>query len=596
MEVAALYHRTASEYAFLSRPDELVLRLRTAKNDVAQVTVYFGDPFDRQQVAGQTCWPYKTAPMTPTLQTQSHQYWQVHLRSGHKRWQYAFLVQGLDQTQVLYGQWGCLPVSAATLQNTDHYFRLPYSHFIDQVQPLSWVQQTVWYQIFPERFANGDRKNDPPEVQPWDSNSRPRRDSYYGGDLQGIIDHLDDLATLGVNGLYLTPIFKAQTNHKYDTVDYFEIDPAFGDKQTLKALIDAAHGRKMKVMLDAVFNHIGAGASQWQDVLQHQTHARFKNWFNIHGFPVGYQATADPEFAKSLTYETFAHNPHMPKLNTTDPEVAQYLLAVARYWIQQFDIDAWRLDVADEVPHAFWRQFAQTCRRLKPDFYILGEIWHDAAPWLSGTEFSGVMNYRLMTLIQAKFLKKTMSNETFIQQVNQNLLIYRDTTTTMLLNLLGSHDTPRVQTVAGHDRLAVRAAFAFLFLQKGSPCIYYGDEIGMVGGPDPDNRRPMLWQAAQQDQDLLVFMQLLIQFRKTYAQFLNQATMTWLDSQNPVLLTVRFSGPKFELQGIFNLGATEQTLTVTRDEMILLQQQLTYTKRQLSLKPNGFLIFRRDHK
>lgn len=594
MKVEALYHRTESEYAFLNRPDEFVVLLRTAKNDVAKVTLYYGDPFEQRQVNGQTIWPYETSALKPTLQTQTHQYWRVKIRLDYKRLQYAFLVEGQDQSRVMYGEMGALPFSEATIQNTGNYFRLSYFHPIDQVKPLPWVQKTIWYQIFPERFANGNRQNDPDNVAPWDSNSRPARQSYYGGDLQGIIDHLDDLVALGVNGLYLTPIFKAHTNHKYDTVDYFEIDPEFGDKQTLKTLIDAAHERQMKVMLDAVFNHIGDRSDQWQDVLRYQAKSRFKDWFYIHGFPVGYQATADDEVGRSLTYETFAHNPHMPKLNTTNPEVAQYLLGVAQYWIQQFDIDAWRLDVADEVPHEFWRQFAQKCRQLKPDFYILGEVWHDAAPWLTGSEFSGVMNYRLMDLIQAKFLKHTMTNTAFIYQINQNLLAYRETTTPMCLNLLGSHDTPRVKTVAQHDTQAVRAAFAFLFLQKGTPCIYYGDEIGMVGGPDPDNRRPMLWHSAEQDLEMLTFMKILIQFRKDYADFLNQATLTWLEPTDPELLTFQNTGPRFDLKAIFNLGSTVKKLTVTHQETILLQQNITYTQHILSLEPNGFLVIRRD--
>src|SRR5699024_5658775 len=201
----------------------------------------------------------------------------------------------------------------------------------------------------------------------------------------GIIKHLDYLVDLGINGIYFTPIFKAHSNHKYDTIDYMEIDPQFGDKSTFKELVKACHEKGIRIMLDAVFNHSGYYFSQFQDVLEKGENSKYKNWFHIKDFPI--QTDPVPNF------DSFAFTSHMPKLNTEHPDVKQYLLDVATYWIKEFDIDGWRLDVANEVDHQFWREFRTAVKSVKQDVYILGEIWHDSMPWLQGDQFDAVMNY-----------------------------------------------------------------------------------------------------------------------------------------------------------------------------------------------------------
>lgn len=188
---------------------------------------------------------------------------------------------------------------------------------------------------------------------------------FFGGDLQGVIDHLDHLVELGINGIYFCPIFEAYSNHKYDTINYLNIDPAFGDKETFKKLVDECHRRGIKVMLDAVFNHIGDTSPQWQDVIKNGKDSPYADWFHIHEFPVSYQESADFEQASNITYDVFAFAPHMPKLNTANPEVKAYLLEIAKYWIEEFDIDAWRLDVANEVDHQFWKEFRKVCDETK---------------------------------------------------------------------------------------------------------------------------------------------------------------------------------------------------------------------------------------
>ena len=205
------------------------------------------------------------------------------------------------------------------------------------------------------------------------------------GTLKESLNILDYLEELGINGIYFTPIFHAYSNHKYDTIDYREIDPQFGTKETLKTLIEECHKRNIRVMLDAVFNHSGYYFLPFQDLLEKGEKSKYKDWFHPHSFPL--------KGGERPNYETFGFFESMPKLNTANPEVKKYLLEVSAYWIEEFDIDGWRLDVANEVDQPFWREFRKTVKNIKPDLYILGEIWHDSMPWLRGDQFDAVMNY-----------------------------------------------------------------------------------------------------------------------------------------------------------------------------------------------------------
>ncbi len=299
----------------------------------------------------------------------------------------------------MYGDKGFTDNSPENLHHEGNGFKLPYIHEIDGCQVPEWVSKTVWYQIFPERFANGNAEFTPEGALAWDAAISPKTTDFFGGDLQGIIDHLDYLQDLGITGLYLCPIFESPSNHKYNTTDYFEIDRHFGDKETFRQLVEQAHQRGMRVMLDAVFNHMGEQSAQWQDVLKHGEKSVYKDWFHIQKFPVTNDKLMNP---KELPYHTFAFASYMPKLNTANPEVKDHLLNVATYWIEHFDIDAWRLDVANGLiinsGEIFVRLFWP-----KSLTFILGEVWHTSQPWLNGDEFHAVMNYPLRIVSRTTF-------------------------------------------------------------------------------------------------------------------------------------------------------------------------------------------------
>jgi cyclomaltodextrinase / maltogenic alpha-amylase / neopullulanase len=368
-----------------------------------------------------------------------------------------------------------------------------------------WVRDAVFYQIFPERFSNGDPGNDPPGTEPW--GGMPTTRNYFGGDLRGIMQRLDYLSALGVNALYLNPIFTSPTNHKYQTSDYLAIDPHFGDETVFREFVDACHARGIRVVLDAVFNHTGTQFFAFDDVRRNGADSRYTGWYTFHGFPVG--PTSRPN------YECWWGYGHLPKLATGNPEVRAYLFDVTRHWMA-FGIDGWRLDVPNEIPHEFWVDWRQLVKSINPDAYIVGEIWQDASPWLQGDQFDAVMNYRFRDACLDLFARDTITVSQFDALLERQRHDYPEAVNFALLNLLGSHDTERFLTLSGGDTAAMTLAWMFQMTYPGAPMVYYGDEVGMTGGKDPDCRKTMVWGPAGQDAGLLGVMRSLIALRTTH--------------------------------------------------------------------------------
>jgi glycosidase len=592
METAALYHRAESEYAYLYQEGHFHIRLRTKAGDVSHVELISGDPYTLSTEK----WYEKGKEMKKVASTNLHDYWLIDTHEPTNRMSYGFHVFGEDGIEVFYSDQGVYPYEEVFLTEANFYFRIPYIHEIDAFRAPEWARETVWYQIFPERFANGDTANDPVGTLSWGSKEHPSRDDFFGGDLQGVIDHLDYLVDLGINGIYFCPLFKATSNHKYDTEDYYEVDPAFGDKKLLKKLVNEAHKRGIKVMFDAVFNHLGWKSPQWQDVLENQENSKYKEWFHIHHFPVqnlGHLSTEEMENVGRVNYETFAFTGHMPKLNTSNPEVQEYLLDIAKYWIEEFDIDAWRLDVANEVDHYFWKRFFKETTAIKEDLYILGEIWHSSQNWLNGDEFHAVMNYAFNDNIENYFMKKIISPSRMVSGLNAQLMLYRQQTSEVMFNLLDSHDTPRILTKANGDKELVKAALTFMFAQPGAPCIYYGTEVGLDGEMDPDCRKCMIWDEEKQDKEMLAFMKKLIRFRKEYQKLLTYGEIEWHDVRDEEQLVgfKRKLGNE-ELIFYFNQDEDEAFLEfVPQSAECILEQSSVHYDDQKVLHHNGFSIY-----
>ncbi len=535
MDKAALYHRSLSSFAYAYNNETIHLKIRTKKNDIITSQLIYGDPYDHSFGGGgnlaikETVWNSEQIPMTKLASTTYHDYWFVEVKPSHRRLQYGFILTDSDDNQFFFAEKGIFDsTDIAAQKNIGNYFKFPFLHGNDAFQAPNWVKDTVWYQIFPERFSNGNPEISPENSLEWGSKT-PDVFDFFGGDLIGIYQNLDYLQSLGVTGLYLTPIFESPTNHKYDTMDYFKIDPHFGTDEDFKNLVHAAHSRGMKVMIDAVFNHLGSTSPIWQDVVKNGPNSAYADWFHINSFPVSAGINGNFEGSKTLSFDTFAFTPQMPKLNTQNESVQQYLLDIATYWIKEFDIDGWRLDVANEIDHAFWKKFRQAVHSCKPDVFILGEIWHDSYAWLQGDEFDSVMNYPFTDAILQYFADREISSTQFMYRINEQLLNYTQNINEVMFNLLDSHDTPRLLTRTRNSTSAAKLALSFLFSQTGSPCIYYGTEIGLDGGADPLCRKCMPWNPEHQDLDLLSFTKKLILHRKKFQSLFTYGQLNWFE-------------------------------------------------------------------
>lgn len=368
-----------------------------------------------------------------------------------------------------------------------------------------WVKDAIFYEIFPDRFANGDTNNDPPNREPWDG--VPTRKNFFGGDLQGIIDKLNYLESLGVNALYLTPIFTANTNHKYDTIDYYKIDHHFGDQKIFDKLLESAHKRGFHIVLDAVFNHVGYDFWAFRDVIENSEASSYVNWFYIEDLPI--KTTPTPNYA---TYEN-AH--YLVKLNIYNPEVRKYLYDVALYWTKK-GIDGWRLDVPYLMNHRFWKGFRSIVKEINPELYIVAEIWEKPTDWLQGDECDGATNYRLRDIIIDFFVNKKLNALTFDQNLDTLRKESPGKAIYNMLNLLSSHDTPRFLTLCQGNKQLFKLGVAFLLTYIGIPMVYYGDEVGLTGENDPGCRGTMIWEHSKQDQELLEWHRQLIRIRKAH--------------------------------------------------------------------------------
>lgn len=376
-----------------------------------------------------------------------------------------------------------------------------------RVNTPDWVKDAVFYQIFPERFYNGNHSNDPPGTEPW--GSTPKLFNYMGGDLDGVIEKLPYLKDLGVNAIYFNPVFEAPTsNHKYNTSDYMKIDPAFGDLETFRKLIDKAHAMGIKVLLDAVFNHSGDTHWAFQDAVKNGPGSKYWDWYLFHGFPV----VQEPK----PNYESWWGFGSLPKFNEYNPEVREYLFGVAEHWAKM-GIDGWRLDVPNEVRDMnFWREFRSRVKRINPDLYIVGEIWGDGSPWLKGDQFDAVMNYPLREQVFNFIVEEKDNVDNFDWGLEGLRNKHDQNVTYSMFNVLGSHDTPRMLTMAKGDINKVKMMALFQMTYVGSPVIYYGDEIGLKGEMDPGCRGAFPWDPAQWNQDLRNYYKKLIDIRNKY--------------------------------------------------------------------------------
>jgi neopullulanase len=409
------------------------------------------------------------------------------------------------------------------------------------VEVPGWVGEAVFYQIFPDRFAPSPRVPKPGPMEPWEA--PPTLHGFKGGDLLGIAERIDELVDLGVGALYLTPIFTSASNHRYHAYDYLSVDPLLGGDNALRELLDTAHARGIRVVLDGVFNHCGRGFWQFHHVLEQGAASPYRDWFlldeavregraGLNAYPD--RSGVDMRVGHPLGYRAWWGLPALPKFNVAHPPVREYLLSVADHWLR-FGIDGWRLDVPAEIEdETFWQEFRHRCRAVNPDCYLVGEIWDEAPEWLAGDRFDALMNYPLGAAIlgyvggdsldmgivarhdtYARTIRH-LDAPAFGARLDRLMSNYDPAVVASQLNLIGSHDTPRALTVLSGDRVAVRQAITLQMTLPGAPCIYYGDELGMEGGLDPDCRRSYPADPGAGDRELRSFVRSLVAARREH--------------------------------------------------------------------------------
>ncbi len=399
---------------------------------------------------------------------------------------------------------------------------------------------------FPTDFAKSERVNKQGlNLEPW--GIPPSTYGFKGGDLRGVTDHLDYIKDLGANAIYFTPIFSSASNHRYHTYDYYSVDPLLGGNDALRELLDIAHQKNIRVVLDGVFNHTSRGFWQFHQTLENGAASPYVDWFHFDpdrlqgkkhwgAYPTLQEQEAIQREGtyKAIGYQGWWNLPALPKFNTQTPAVRKFIFNVAEYWLK-FGIDGWRLDVPGEIDDdSFWQEFRRRVRAANSEAYIVGEIWHDARRWLQGDQFDASMNYMVTAACLSFFTGKHLDlNETlksggfqgyvgpidvieFANRIDSILGMYHPDVTRVQLNLLDSHDTPRFLTSAGLDLNSLKLALTFIFTYPGAPCIFYGDEIGLYGRHDPECRQPFPWDESKWDHSLRDFVKELIALRKAH--------------------------------------------------------------------------------
>ena len=360
MNIAAIEHVPVLLFRQPIARNTIRFRLLTARNDIERCSLVC---WKRSEPLHRTEWPLQIR-----TQDQAHAEWTAEVTFPEEAHyiKYFFRLTGLSGEERFYCEHGVSDGEPAS-----GFFELLQVNTGDVIAPPEWAMGAVYYQIFPERFVRSGTTAHSHPLDPW--NAPPTRENYLGGDLTGICQKLPYLEELGVDCLYLTPVFAGDFNHKYATTDYFAIDPDFGTEEELATLVRQAHERGMRVLLDGVFNHTGIHFAPFADLMANGPRSRFRDWF----YPKRYPITVD-----AACYECVGDYPFMPRLNTANPQVQAFILSVMRYWINRTGIDGWRLDVADELDPGCVRYLRRQLRAEYPDALLLGETWGDATRML----------------------------------------------------------------------------------------------------------------------------------------------------------------------------------------------------------------------
>ena len=496
MNYAALWHEATQRYCYCLEPGRFLFRLQTAKDDLKSVTLHTRDKYLPLKIKDTR----KATPMKWVACDGHRDYYEAELEFEVVCLRYCFELEDQDGNRVFFTNTG---FSDTIPDDIERLFDCPQTlREEERFMPPDWASDKVIYQIFPSRFASHKQIED----KVWYQTPIDRKANLEGS-LKGIIRRLPYIAELGVDVIYLTPIFRSDSSHKYDTIDYYTIDPTFGTADDLVELVDKAHALGLRVILDGVFNHTSPDFFAFRDVVKNGEASNYKDWYYIKSFPV----RTTPMLHN---YKCFSYFWGMPKVNLRCRAAAEYFTQVALYWLRTAKVDGWRLDVADEISHGFWQNFRTRIKAEFPQALIVGEVWHHAPDFLQGDQWDSVMNYPFYRAVLDFVTEGSLTASGFLGAMGFQRGNTHNAAHHLMWNLIGSHDTARILHLCGEDKRRQKLCAALQLLTPGMPMIYYGDEVAMTGAKDPDCRRGMLWDESRQDKDMLAWYKRLLRLRK----------------------------------------------------------------------------------
>lgn len=527
MNKAAVLHRVDSEYSYLLNEKTAVVRLRCGKDDLKNVSVFYGNRCYEKPIV-----PCTEVQMKKVASGSLHDYYEATLVPGFRRMFYYFKLD--DGNEILFYYEGEFHKKPS--DNRTYFYQLPYFRREEVYDVPEWARKAVMYQIFPDSFATGKKFHDQKaKTGNWNSIELTTK---IGGTLKGIIDNVDYLVDLGIGAVYLNPIFVAWSYHKYNTIDYKHIDPCFGTDEEFADLVKLLHKHGIKVILDGVFNHSGSYFFAYQDILKNQEKSEYVDWYYDMKLPLL------PDYKSD--YACFAYVKDMPKLNTGNPKVAEYFAGVGKYWIEKYDIDGWRLDVANEVDKNFWRIYKKAIKSVKKDAFMVAEVWEDAQNWQVYDEFDSAMNYRFTNLCKDFFAFKEVGAKEFGERYYESLMRYPEPVAYAQMNLLDSHDVSRFISLCDDKPEILKLAATVQLTLPGMPSVFAGDERAMTGITEDDYRRTFVWDdegknceyVACKPSEMTAHYKNLISLRKEH-EALTLGKIEFLDSGNDKVLAYK---------------------------------------------------------
>lgn len=582
MDRSAILHIPLSQYAFASKERELTIRIRVKKKDVSVCTLYYAD-----RACNTTPIKFTALPMKIIAEDELYDYYDGTFTTPYNRVCYYFKIEDGEDWIYYYGDLFTKDLADITIgdkiiEGRSEYYQYPVILRDEVVDVPEWFKEAIVYNIFPDSFATEESsiKGSGKELS---LASKKVSRSRLGGTIKGIIENLNYIENLGFNCIYLNPIFVAGEYHKYDTLDYYHIDPCFGTDEDFKELVTKIHQKGMHIIIDGVFNHCSWQFFAFEDVIEKGENSRYKDWFYDVTYPV-----VRPEEANEIpSYACFAYERKMPKLNTSNKEVQEYFQEVCAYWISEYQVDGWRLDVSNEIDRNFWRGFRKRAKEENPNAVLIGEVWENSETWLRGDAFDSTMNYDFRKHCRDFFALGKIDAIRFAERIDQMRMRYTTNITNGQLNLLDSHDVPRFLSLCKEDQAKWKLAFIFLMLSPGVPSLFYGDEKGISGITENEYRSPMIWKKS--DSDLEGFVQKVISIRKNYTNYHSSYDYLPIE-ENPQVFSFARIGKKGKVVIYLNVSDKEylNSSILGLNHEILLEEGLY----EHGIKPMGYVIVR----